>query len=381
MKIAFVTTYDASDVHGWSGLGFHLAKALQTEKADMEFIGNLNVRHDRITRMKKLFYSKALGQRYQYQREPWVAEGYAEQIASRLSPSANCIVSPGSVPIARIRSKIPAVLYTDATFAGMVGFYEDFSNLCAETIRNGHLLEQEALSSCAMAIYSSDWAARTAIENYSVDPRKVRVIPFGANIDCNRTREDIKRIVQGRPKDICRLLFLGVDWQRKGGPMALEIAKRLNKAGLKTELHVAGLRQPLAKLIDQVPDFVIDHGFISKSTPEGKARLEKLIGGSHFLVLLSKAEAYGLVLCEANSFGVPDIVSNVGGIPTIVRDEVNGKLFSLNSPAADHALYIANLFSDYDRYEELALSSFEEFRQRLNWEVAARRLMQMLSEL
>ena len=68
MKIAYVTTYDASDVHGWSGLGFHLANALKKERAEMDFIGNLNIRHDRLTRIKKLFYSKALGQRYQYQR-------------------------------------------------------------------------------------------------------------------------------------------------------------------------------------------------------------------------------------------------------------------------------------------------------------------------
>ena len=333
---------------------------------------------DKLTRIKKLFYSKALGQRYQYQREPWVAAGYADQIESRLSPSVNCILSPGSIPIARIRSRIPTVFYTDATFAGMLGFYDDFSNLCAETIRNGHRLEQEALASCSLAIYSSDWAAKTAIENYSVDPRKVRVVPFGANIECNRTHEDIVKLIHRRPKDVCRLLFLGVDWRRKGGPVALEIAERLNKAGLKTELHIAGLRQPP---VDPLPDFVIDHGFISKSTPEGKARLEQLIAGSHFLVLLSKAEAYGLVLCEANSFGVPDIVSNVGGIPTIVRDEINGKLFPLETSAADHALYIANLFSDYDRYEELALSSFEEYQQRLNWDVAGRRLMALLNEL
>jgi len=378
MKIAYVTTYDASDVHGWSGLGFHLANALKKERAEMDFIGNLNIRHDRLTRIKKLFYSKALGQRYQYQREPWVAEGYADQIESRLDPSIDCIVSPGSIPIARIRSKIPTVIYTDATFAGMVGFYDDFSNLCAETIRNGHRLEQEALSSCSLAVYSSDWAAKTAIENYSVDPRKVRVIPFGANVDSNRTREDVKMMIRSRPKDVCRLLFIGVDWQRKGGPLALEIADRLNKAGLKTELHIAGLRQPP---VDPLPDFVIDHGFISKSTPEGRTKLDQLIAGSHFMVLMSKAEAYGLVLCEANSFGVPDIASNVGGIPTIIRDEINGKVFPPEASAPDIALYIANLFSDYDRYEDLALTSFGEYQQRLNWNISGQRLMNILREL
>jgi glycosyltransferase involved in cell wall biosynthesis len=133
--------------------------------------------------------------------------------------------------------------------------------------------------------------------------------------------------------------------------------------------------------VDPLPDFVIDHGFISKSTPEGRAKLDQLIAGSHFMVLMSKAEAYGLVLCEANSFGVPDIASNVGGIPTIIRDEINGKVFPPEASAPDIALYIANLFSDYDRYEDLALTSFGEYQQRLNWNISGQRLMNILREL
>ena len=378
MKIAYVTTYDAADVHNWSGTGYNIAKVFQDQKAEMDFIGNLNVPHYKITRIKKMFYDKALGQQYQYQREPFVAKSYADQIRARLSASANCVFSPGSTPIARLKSKIPTVFYTDATFAGMLGFYADYANLCAETIRNGHRLEQEALSSCSMAIYSSDWAARTAIENYDVDPKKIRVVPFGANIECDRSTDDIKKLIGQRPKDTCKLLFLGVDWIRKGGPLVLEIAERLNKAGLKTELHIAGLR---SLPVTDLPEYVKDHGFISKSTPEGRAKLESLIAESHFLLLPATAEAYGLVLCEANSFGVPDIASNVGGISTIVRDDVNGQTFPLGTSAADYALYIANLFSNYDEYERLALSSFDEFQQRLNWKVAGKKLMQLLSEL
>lgn len=378
MKIAYVTTYDASDLHNWSGLGYNIARVLKEEKAEVDFIGNLSVQYDKLTKIKRLIYQKAFGKRYQSQREPFVANGYADQISARLSPKVDCILSPGSVAIARLQSKIPTVFYTDATFAGMLDFYEGFSNLCAETIRNGHRLEQEALSSCSMAIYSSDWAAQTAMENYNVDPKKIRVVPFGANIECNRSADDIKRIISQRSKDTCKLLFLGVDWIRKGGPLVLEIAEKLNRAGLKTELHIAGLR---SLPVTDLPEYVKDHGFISKSTPEGKARLEQLIAGSHFLLLPAKAEAYGLVLCEANSYGVPDIASNVGGIPTIVKQDVNGKLFPLGTSAAEHALYIANLFSDYDKYEQLALSSFEEFQQRLNWQVSGKKLMQLLNEL
>jgi glycosyltransferase involved in cell wall biosynthesis len=374
MNISFVTTHDALDVHNWSGSSFHIAKALESEHAQMDYIGNLRIRYKKLLKSKELFYKKALHRRYLFQREPAVADGYAKQIAERMKPCSDLIFSPGSVPISRLRSDKPKIFYTDATFAGMLNFYESFTNLCAETIRNGHRLEQEALSSCSLAIYSSDWAAQTALDNYTVDPAKVKVVPFGANIQCNRDTGDIKRIIAQRPKDTCKLLFLGVDWVRKGGKLVMEIAERLNKAGLRTELHIAGI-SPLP--VDDLPKYVRHHGFISKSTPEGKARLETLIADSHFLVMPAKAEAYGLVLCEANSFGVPDIASTVGGIPTIVKQDVNGKLFPLGTSAGEHANYIGNLFSHYEEYEKLALSSFEAFQQRLNWNVAGKQLMSL----
>ena len=378
MKIAYVTTYDARDVHNWSGTGYNLAHSLMEEKAEMDFIGNLHFPFEKLTKIKRLLYRKVLGQRYQHQREPWVAKSFADQVSSRLSPSVNCILSPGAVAIARLQSKIPKVFYTDATFAGMLGFYEDYINLCPETVRHGHKLEQEGLSSCALAVYASDWAAQTAIDHYEVDPSKVKVLPFGANIECDRTADDIQRLIRARSKQTCKLLFVGVDWVRKGGPLALEVAGTLNAMGIPTELHIAGIRNlPL----EHLPGYVRDHGFISKSTPEGKLRLEKLFAESHFLLLPTRAEAYGLVFCEANSFGVPNVATNVGGIPTIVKQDVNGRLFSLEAPAADHAKYIAGLFSDYEAYERLALSSFEEFQQRLNWKVAGKKLMGLLSEL
>jgi len=378
MNISYVTTHDAMDVHNWSGSSYYIAKALESEHVEMDYIGSLNIRHNKILKSKEFFYKKALRKRYQYQREPAVADDYARQIAERVKPGSDLIFSPGSLPVARLHSHQPKVFYTDATFAGMLNFYESFTNLCAETIRNGHRLEQDALSSCSLAIYSSDWAARTAMDNYNVDPAKVKVVPFGANIQCNRNTDDIKRIIARRSKDTCKLLFLGVDWVRKGGPLVLEMAGLLHKAGLRTELHIAGIR---SLPIDDLPEYVHDHGFISKATPEGKARLEQLIADSHFLVLPAKAEAYGLVLCEANSFGVPDIVSNVGGIPTIVKQDVNGKLFPSGTHVVEYAHYIGNLFSHYEEYEQLALSSFEAFQQRLNWKVAGNQLMQLLSAL
>lgn len=100
--------------------------------------------------------------------------------------NVDVVFSPGTIPIAHLKTNYPIVFWADATFAGMIDFYPSFSNLCSRSIRDGNRMEQAALSKCSLAIYSSEWAAKTALDNYDVNPQKVKVVPFGANISCDR---------------------------------------------------------------------------------------------------------------------------------------------------------------------------------------------------
>ena len=377
MKISYVTTFNALDVQSWSGAGYYISKALKDQNSEIDYVGNLLVKSNKIFKVKELFY-RVKGLQYLRNRELSVVKNFADQVSKRMSRSSDIVFSPGTVPIAFLDTKKPKVFYTDATFAGMIDFYGTFTNLCSESIKSGHAIEQAALSSCSLAIYSSDWAAKTAIDNYKFDPEKVKIVPFGANIESNRTFEDIKEILNKRSKTICRLLFLGVDWERKGGDVAINIVKSLNKAGLKSELHIAGKK---SFALNELPENVINHGFISKSSEEGINKYEKLIAESHFLVLPSKAEASALVFCEANALGVPNIATNVGGASTIIKDNINGKLFPLSATELEYSNYIFRLFTNYNEYEELALSSFNEYQERLNWDVSGKRLFELIQGL
>lgn len=377
MKISFVTTYNALDVHNWSGVGYYLSKTLADQNNEIEYAGDLDMKSRKILKVKELFY-KAFGYRYKRDRELSVARHYAAQAAKKISDSSDIILSPGTVPIAYLETNKPKVFYTDACFAGIIDFYPVYTNLPAETIRSGHVIEQAALSSCSLAIYSSDWAAQSAIKNYAVNPEKVKVVPFGANIECHRTYEDTKQIIKSRSSTTCRLLFLGVDWERKGGNLAVNIMKSLNDSGLKTELHIAGIRSLPFK---NLPENIIDHGYISKSSQEGRDKLQKLIAQSHFLVLPTKAEFFGVVFCEASSYGVPSIATQVGGVSSAVRDDINGKLFPLSATEEDYSKYILDLFHNYDKYEQLAFSSFNEFQNRLNWNVSGKKIIELMQGL
>lgn len=379
MKLAYVTTHDASDIRKWSGSVYYMPRSLQKQGILVDYIDSLKEKNELIFKGKQLLYSSLFKKNYSRHREPFVLKNYAQQVAKKLAKlNPDLVFSEGTAPIAYLECEQPVVFWTDATFAGMIGFYPGFSNVCQETIEDGNKMEKLALEKCKLAIYSSEWAAKTAIENYQVAQSKVKVVPFGANIECDRSLDDIKAIVDSRPSSQCNLLFLGVDWFRKGGDIALEVATELNRQGLNTKLTVVGC-QPITN--KPLPPFVKSLGFISKHTNEGREKIDKIISESHFLVLPSQAECYGIVFCEANSFGVPCIATDVGGITTVIKENLNGKTFSKDVRIANYCTYISNLFSDYSQYKSLALSSFNEYQSRLNWSVAGQAVKKLLIEL
>lgn len=377
MKITFITTGDASDIHNWSGSVFYIAKALEKQLVEIEYIDKLASKPNLTLKLKKILW-KILNRSFDYEREPYIQKQYVSQIEKRISSDTDIIFSIGTIPIALLNTSIPIIFYTDATFAGMIGFYNSFKNLSSETLNHGNILEQKALDSVTIAIYASEWAANSALDSYRTNPNKIKVVPFGANIDHKYNLNDIKNFVINRSNTICKLLFIGVEWNRKGADLALQVTKNLNDAGRITELHLVGLKR-IPK--EPLPGYVINHGFISKSTQQGKEKLNKLFIESHFLIVPSIAEAYGLVFCEANSYGVPSLSRNVGGISTIIKDDLNGKLFNLSAPADEYSKYIETNLKDYTKYERLATSSYIEYKNRLNWDVSGAKILNLFEEI
>jgi glycosyltransferase involved in cell wall biosynthesis len=282
------------------------------------------------------------------------------------------------MPIAHLQCPMPIVYFWDCTFLGNLE-YPWFSKLAAESVRNGHRMEQGALNNCSIAVFSSDWAVKTANDGYKVDNIKLRLAPLGANLDeCPKTREDIASIVDARSREKCNLLFLAADWERKGGDLAYLLAKRLNESGLTTTLTIAGC---VPKVNERLPDFVRVLGVINKSDQSGESRIKQLLASSHFLLLPSVAESFGAVICEASAFGTPSIGRNVGGIGSAIRDGVNGRLFSLEARVDEYVTYVINTFADYSSYKLLAQSSYDEYQYRLNWNKTAETIVDLCREV
>jgi glycosyltransferase involved in cell wall biosynthesis len=330
-------------------------------------------------RCKKALY-RANGQGYQSDVEPRVLKNYAKQVTRRLEAlSPDVVFSPGTLPISYLETDKPIVFWTDATFAGLLNFYPEFSNLCPETITHGNQMEQAALRRARLAIYSSDWAAQTAGKHYALGSAQLAVVPFGANVRSERTIETIGQLLRGRSTKNCNLLFIGKDWMRKGGDRAVAVAERLNELGLPTELRIVGALPRRGQT--RLPSFVKAFGSIDKSSPDGLSSIENVIRDCHFLILPSRADASPIVLAEANSFGLPCLATKVGGIPTLITDDVNGRLFGNQESIDNYCKYILEVFADPRRYQELALSSFYEYRTRLNWASASSSVNKLLRQI
>jgi glycosyltransferase involved in cell wall biosynthesis len=260
----------------------------------------------------------------------------------------------------------------------MLRFYSDYGSLSKRAVRVGLELDTRALQRASVAFYASEWARQSAIEDHGADPQKVEVVPYGANMLISYERSEVKDLVSRRPSDRCRLLFVGVDWARKGGEQAVEVARLLNERGLPTELHVAGSAPDAAT---DFPNWLHLHGFVDKSTEAGAARMRQLFEASHFLIHPVKAEAFGVVFCEAAGHGVISLASRVGGIASAVREGVTGALFDVDASSEEYADYVWRLMGDRSRYEEMAAGAFAEYRRNLNWEVQAERVRTRLERI
>jgi glycosyltransferase involved in cell wall biosynthesis len=197
----------------------------------------------------------------------------------------------------------------------------------------------------------------------------VAVVPFGANLETLPTGDEVQRAIAARPRTRCRLLWVGVDWERKRGDLVIEIAQRIEAHGIPVELTIVGCRPPGDR---ELPEWVQVEGWVSKRTAIGRARLAELYARSHFLVMPSDAEAYGLVYAEAAAYGVPSVATRTGGVPTVVVDEETGILDDPGAGAESYAGRILGLMRDRPRYEVMARAAAARSAAMLNWDVAGR---------
>ncbi len=376
LRAAFVTLFDASDVTKMSGTGYNISQALIRSGLDLEYIGSLNKRITPLNAMKYGINRYLLGKNDMPQRDTGFLKHYARQVEQQLKTvDVDLVFASGTLPVSYLETELPFVMWTDCTFENLLDYYPRYKNLSRRTIRDGYAAEQSMYERVDHAIFTSSWARDSAVKHHGMDPARTTIISRGANVPSGRSESDIEALIESRPKDKCILHFVGIDWLRKGGDIALRAAQLLNERGVPTELRVLGVEP---ECDGPLPDFVKPLGYVAKSTPDGLEKFMQLMSEAHFMILPTRADAYGFAFLEASAFGVPSLAPRTGGVPLVSIEGTNGLLFDYDDRGDGYADAVEHLWKNPDEYKDLAMRAFRDHLSRGNWEVVGKQLMDVV---
>jgi glycosyltransferase involved in cell wall biosynthesis len=378
MKLIYATDFDSTNIVNWSGLGYYYGVMLKNAGFELDYVNNLVPAFPFLHRFKQKVIERTTGLYYLHRYNVQNSKRYAQIIQKKVKPGFP-IFSSHPVVLAHLDGNNKRILYNDATFDCLVNLYPKFKRMTRQTKIDGHENETKTIQNCELLIYSSQWAANSAIQKYNADPGKVFVIPYGANLRKVPTYNDIKSIIHKRlSTNEINIIFPGVEWIRKGGDKALEVIKKLNELGLNATLHIVGINDDIADLERHK---VIKHGFIWKGNNSGEDNLAAIYSKCHFLLLPTIADCTPVVFSEAAAYGLPCITTNVGGNSFIVSNDVTGKVFELSNFTDNAVQYILNLINSPMEYEQLCLSSYDRYCTELNWEATGRKIYKLISNL
>ncbi len=361
MKIGFAGRWSPLDKTAWSGTYFYACQAIKKNAGIQIFhytwpwyIREQLILHKQIQKLQNRKIAVEFLRGY--------AKWFSKELEKELRQvKPDVLFVPGAPQlIAYCKTSVPIIYMADATFQQLQGYYDSFSDLARYNIRQGIQLDQSAFNNAAHCMLASDWASQSAIHDYHVAENKITVQPLGANLDLVPAASELKK----EKNKICQLLFLGVEWDRKGGQIALDTFYALQKRGMQVQLTIIGCTPPVPVYENNIT--VIP--FINKNIKKEAALLYNIFLQTDFLLLPTRAECAGLVFCEASAFGIPSITTDTGGVGTYVENGINGFTLPLYSGAEAYADKILELYSNDDVYNQLSINSKKKYDAILNWD-------------
>ena len=173
-----------------------------------------------------------------YARGVWARRGVAGEMEEYISHFQ--LLPP------RNEVAAPVTYYIDAT---MRQWFDDYGWRVGRRVRSDALgRERDAYLSSRYVVCMSDWCAEDVVSSYGVPPEQVRTILPGANLD----EDSLPPAEEWNGKlSPLRLGLVGIDWERKGGPLLLDAASILgrmdttSKSSFSARIRVAS---PLIRL-------------------------------------------------------------------------------------------------------------------------------------
>jgi glycosyltransferase involved in cell wall biosynthesis len=194
--------------------------------------------------------------------------------------------------------RIPFVTLEDMTLRQASVGHPVFSRMSPRGIEGWERRRVEIYARARMCAVASSWAGESLLGDYGIPSDRLAVVGFGATHAAT---------VPDREWTHPRFLFVGIDWERKGGPQVLRAFSHLRRVHPDATLDVVGGHPPLRE------PGVSAHGVLSRTNERDRAAILDLFARATCFVMPSLIEPFGIAYVEAASAGIASIATSVGG--------------------------------------------------------------------
>ncbi len=224
-----------------------------------------------------------------------------------------------ALALARARKRLghrvpPYLVNIDATCAGWANTFGP----ARPAIDLDAAMERKVYANAAGVGCYSEWAAESVNTDYGIDADKTFVyvpcvpVPHAADAGAVKAARLAHRLNGGAGEPL-RLVFVGNDWERKGGPRLLKWHQQHWKD--KAELHVCSAKAPR----DNSATNVVWHGAVPNDE-----LMRRLLPSMDVFVMPTLVDASPIAIQEAASCGLPVVSTRIAGIPELVRHGETG---------------------------------------------------------
>lgn len=237
----------------------------------------------------------------------------------------------------------------------------EFSNFSEMDMLKRIKNQQEFYNNCSAIFTMGQWMRDFIIKNCNVPANKIFAVGGGINIERDK--------FEPSKKNRKRFLFVGRNFERKGGTLVVEAFKKLRKMYVPdAELYIAGPQNNRWEGIEGIT-------FLGDIGPN---ELIKYYNLCDVFCMPSYFEAYGLVFGEALCYGLPCIARNKYSMSEFIEDGINGYLVKSND--INELCEKMKMLIQNDEIFEYVMAHRECYINEYSWETVGKKINEVIKE-
>lgn len=211
-------------------------------------------------------------------------------------------------------------------------------------------LERQTYMNASLIFTMSSNISESLVRDYGCNPSKVICVYGGSNV-----RADEEDNADNGRYARRNILFVGLDWERKGGPVLAEAFKEVLKVHPDATLTIVGCQPNLSMQNCTIPGKV------------GLDEVKSYLNKASVFCLPSRLEPFGIAFLEAMAHKLPVVATRIGAIPDFIHEGRNGYLVAPDSPG-ELAGSLIRLLDSEERCRDFGEYGYRLFHERYTWE-------------